>query len=459
MTNRPKSVPLGFESEETDTPEHEDISGDPEHHLNVSSSLPLSVSKNRRMFKRIENVRTSLSEYRSPSVSSRSPTSYQHIEGLRRSVREKILKRDLNIKPILRPITSAEGYVSSVDLRVAMNRLNLELSEDELSACCPIDGRVNAVQFLKSLEVPDYEYGSYDPLGNSSKREVAWLSHLQQTWRERVQQATSSKKSEISGDPRISDETFTLKNARQDSQNLSQTWSRNELRKVADITKKLERVGVPLFELTKGIDKDGSGNVKKEDLEAALKKTINFGMVKGQVNDLWSQADQLGTKNINFLELQNAITTMEAKTASALGVISGGEAASSTGPRWGDTRTGRSPCLPSCHYNVRSRKMAVPRNTNEVVVPLEDSFAYCPDWMRATSVRLDNPWIMDGTGQGVVAKNRLAANLERRRAVQARMLESVERREERVETRDAARLNGIARVRHDWIASMQGIWA
>ena len=457
VTNRPNSVPL-------DMSEGEDryFADESGMHRTIGS-MPVSVNKNRRMFTRIENVRTSLSDYHSPQESWKSPTGFYRVEALRNSVRDKIVRRQLNIRPLMKSITSPEGYISGTDLRSTLKALNLELSEEELEACCTSDGKVFAASFLKSLTVPDYEYGVYDPLGDSSKREVAWLSHIQNSWRERGNKATLKDNERHEQQQDITSDSSVNKKINSESSK----WSRNELRRVFNITKNLEKVGVPLFAIVKDLRKGGDGNIKREDLERSLKRSSNFGMIKGQLDDLWGNADAQGAKTVNFLDLEDAIRAMESKAAAAqtragasASDLIGDLAGSSAGSRaWADTRTTRSPCLPSCHFNVRSRKAAVPRNTRDVVVPPEDSFAYCPDWMRSATIRLDNPWIMDGTGQGAIAKSRLTAKLERKRAAEARMQQSVQLREARVESQDAARIHGIARVRHDWIASMQGIWA
>ncbi len=454
LTNRPRSVPLGDGVDPLPNPDDST-----EHSNSAVGPFPESVTKNRRMFKRIENVRSSLSEYLSPSETWNSHSGSHKNEALRRSVRDKILKRHLNVKPILRTITTAEGFIPRADLRQALHKMNLDLTEDELNCCCGADEKINAAAFVKSLAVPEYDYGSYDPLGDSSRREVSWLSHTQRAWKEKMHmQATNGMK-------QLNQETTTtgIESLPPRTVNAEGSkWSRSELRKVSDITRRLESVGVPVFSLLKEIDQDGSGNVNRGDFEGCLKRSSNFGMIKGQVNELWEQADKQGTKTLNFLDLQDAVKTMESKAAAQQITLSASQLSrdgSGSQPPWADLHTTRSPYLPSCHYNVRSRKAVAPRNTCDIIVPLESSFSYCPDWMRSTSVRLDNSWLVDGTGQGVTAKNRNLAKLERKREAESRIKESVQRRETHAENQDAARLNGIARVRHDWIASMQGIWA
>ena len=453
LTNRPRSVPLG-DGVDSPLPNPDDCT----EYSNAAVG-PVSVTKNRRMLGRIENVRNSLSEYQSPSETWNSHSGFHRNEALRRSVRDKITKRHLNVKPVLRSITTAEGLIHGADLRQAMNKMNLELTEDELNCCCGADEKINAAIFVKSLDVPEYDYGSYDPLGDSSRREVSWLSHTQRAWKDKVQiQATNRVKP-------LNQETTTttidsLLPRTVNAECLK--WSRSELRKVSDITRRLESVGVPVFSLLKEIDQDGSGNIKRSDLEGCLKRSSNFGMIKGQINELWEQADKQGTKTINFVDLKDAVKAMESKVAAQQSTLSASQLSrgnSGSQHLWGDMHTTRSPYLPSCHYNVRSRKAVAPRSTSDIIVPPEGSFSYCPDWMRSTSVHLDNSWLVDGTGQGVTAKNRNLAKLERKREAESRIKESIQRRETRAENQDAARLNGIARVRHDWIASMQGIWA
>jgi Ca2+-binding EF-hand superfamily protein len=369
------------------------------------------------------------------------------------------MKRHLNIKPELRMITTAEGSIASADLRHALNKMNLDLTEDELKCCCgAADEKINAANFVRSLVVPEYEYGSYNPFGNSSKREISWLSYTQHAWKETMQMQASNQAKRWNQDAMAAikfppPNPFNAK---------SMSWSQSEVRKVSDITNRLERVGVPLFSLVKGMVEDGPGTVKRIDLEESLKKCTNFGMIKDQINELWGQADKQGTNTINFVDLHDAIKATQSKSTAEKNASSVPQVRRSdpgSQHHWADLPTTRSPCLSSCHYNVRSCKVVAPRKTSDTIIPLESSFSYCPDWMRSTSIRLENSWLVDGAGQGVAAKRRYLARLERKREAESRITESVQRRETRAENQDAARLNGIARVRHDWVASMQGIWA
>ncbi len=73
LTNRPRSVPLG---DGVDSPLPNP--GDCTQYSNAAVG-PVSVTKNRRMLGRIENVRNSLSEYQSPSETWNSRSAQQTV--------------------------------------------------------------------------------------------------------------------------------------------------------------------------------------------------------------------------------------------------------------------------------------------------------------------------------------------------------------------------------------------
>lgn len=401
-------------------------------------------------------------------------------------VREKILKRRVNVAPVLKE-KAVNGYVSSSDMRDALRKLKIPLNEEETAFCAGAqhgepDDYVDVRNFVDALRVPDFL--DYDPMGQSKARESKSLKRLafpprprpdqgmeglEQTEEFHTTEGLNSPAKDSSRRPTGSASVGGTNVQGNEAKPRVLLNKRQARRHVKSLSAKLKEYGVSVLEMFRNIDHDGSGVIEKEEFEAELKKRTDLGVLQPQIDDVWSYIDKDGNNSINYLELVGALeddaTSSKNSSRPATGSRPGSKGSEDSGQRmsfgdpWAQGRGKRQAILPSDHFNVRTWRGQPPRATETILVPIEESFLHCPQWMQYSAVTLNNNWLMECTGQGKVQKTREAARLERKRQSWSRVDNLVAEREQKAQDLDAARISGLCRTRLQWMEGLKGPWA
>mmetsp|Transcript_68576 Transcript_68576/g.143005 ORF Transcript_68576/g.143005 Transcript_68576/m.143005 type:complete len:482 (+) Transcript_68576:180-1625(+) len=442
---------------------------------NRPSTVPSSQGSQRRPTPQYDDTRN---DERDAPIRGTMASGDQEHNSFRRNVREKILMRRLNVGPYLRE-PSVNGYISSTQMREVLKKMHLGLNDKEMAFCCGAeegqpDDFVDVTNFLHSLRVPDFD--GYDPMGKSKLRETAFLRRTAAASRKRREELWSAQntgnmpeKETSPCPPAENDERKSTAGSRLSSagsMGFDGPNMRQARKHARQLSEKMKENGMTILEMFRKIDKDGSGIIEKSEFESELQKRGSLGMMQQQIDSVWKFIDKDGSNSINYLELLAAMETESTprsrrttSSASSRSKMDGGGGGLTFGDPWAQSKGKRQPILPSDNFNVRTWRGQPARSTSDLVVPIRESFLHCPDWQQYHAVTLNNCWLMDGTGEGKIKKVRQEAKLERKRQNEARIKESVARREQQSDDLDAARLSGLCKTRLQWMSMLKGPWA